>query len=139
MRCLQTRRYRGTGVAAGIHDVFPVVVLGVVKQRLDARLREGPGASVKRFFLAPHDGLGVGVHVKVLLELLPGEWVQLLDARDGGVFETVVGAVLVQGRVDLTGAEDDALDLLGIIDGIAVFGVGDDPLELRLASEFLNW
>jgi hypothetical protein len=63
----------------------------------------------------------------------------LLDARDGGVFEAVVGAVLVQGCVDLTGAEDYALNLIGVVDGFAVFGVGDDPFELGIAGELFDW
>lgn len=46
MRGLQTGRHRRRRVAASVHDVLPVVVLGVVQQGLDTRLGERPGASV---------------------------------------------------------------------------------------------
>lgn len=114
------------------------MVFGVVKKCLDARLCEGPGSGVEGLFLTPYDGLGVRVHVEVLLELLPWEGVELFNSCDGGVFVTVVGAVLVEGCVYLAGAENYALDLLGVIDGIAVFGVGDDPFKLRVAGEFFD-
>jgi hypothetical protein len=114
------------------------MVFRVVQQSLDTGLRERPCSGVEGFFLTPDYGLGIGVHVEVFFQLLPWEGVQLFDASDGGVFETVVGAVLVEGDVDLAGTEDDALDLFGIIDGFAVLGVGNDPLELRVTSKFLN-
>lgn len=138
MCLLQTRCDGRTRVTASIHDVFPVMVFGVVEQGFDAGLREGPGAGVEGFFLAPDDGFGVGVLVEVFFELLPGEGVELFDARDGSVFEAVVGAVFVQGGVDLACAEDYALDLLGLVDGFAVLGVGDDPFELGVAGELLD-
>jgi hypothetical protein len=88
--------------------------------------------------LTPNDGLGVGIHVEIFFQLLPREGIQLLDAGNGCALEVVVGAVLVQSCVDLAGTEDDALDLLGFVDGFAVLGVGDDPFELRVAGKFLN-
>lgn len=48
----------------------------------------------------------------------------------------MLGAVFVEGDVDLAGAEDYAVDLVMGKDGIVVVsGVGDDPLELRFAGE----
>ena len=62
-----------------------VMVLGTVKQGLDSRLGETPCTSIEGFFLTPNDSLGVGVSVKIFLQLLPREGVQLLYTSDGGV------------------------------------------------------
>ena len=139
MRVLQARRDRRANVTAGVHDVLAIVVLGVVEQRLDARLRKAPGTGVQRLLLAPDDGLGIGVLVEVLLELLPREGVQLLNASDGDVVDFVVGPVLVQRGPDLTRAQDDAVNLLGRLDGaLLVLRVRNDPLELSLGRKFSN-
>jgi hypothetical protein len=47
----------------------------------------------------------------------------------------------VQSSVDLTGTKDDALNLLLGLDLVLAFSVGrvgDDPLEVRVASELLD-
>ena len=47
----------------------------------------------------------------------------------------------MQSSVDLTGTQDNALDLLLGLDLVLAFGVsrvGNDPLEVRVASEFLD-
>lgn len=113
--------------------MLAIMMFRLVQQGLDAGLGETPSAGVERLFLAPNDVLGVGVHVEVFLELGPREGVELFDARDGCVLVLVGRAVLVQGDVDLAGAEDDALDLFGRGDGLVVFRVGDDPLEVGFA------
>lgn len=140
MHLLETRSHRRAGVAAGVHDVLAVVVLGVVEQGLNARLSEAPGTGVERLLLGPDDGLGVGVLVKVLLELLPGEGVQLLNASEGDVVDVVLGTVLVESSPDLTAAENDSVNLLtGLENASLVLRVGDDPLEASvLTSEFLD-
>lgn len=63
--------------------MFPIMIDRLVQQRLDSRLREAPRARVQRLFLAPHDVLGVRVHVEIFFELGPRERVELLDAGDG--------------------------------------------------------
>lgn len=51
----------------------------------------------------------------------------------------MLGAVFVQGDVDLAGAEDHAVDLVVGQDGVVVVGgVRDDPLEVRLAGEVFD-
>lgn len=51
----------------------------------------------------------------------------------------MLGTVFVQGDVDLTGAEDYAVDLVVGEDGfVVVGGVRDDPLEVGLASEVFD-
>lgn len=51
----------------------------------------------------------------------------------------MLGAVFVEGDVDLAGAEDYAVDLVMREDGIVVMsGVGYDPLEVRLAGEVFD-
>ena len=63
----------------------------------------------------------------------------MLDAGDGGGVYFALGAVFVQGDVDLAGAEDHAVDLVVGEDGVVVVGgVGDDPLEVRLAGEVFD-
>lgn len=115
------------------------MVLGVVQEGLNARLSEAPGTGVERLLLRPDDSLGVGVLVKVLLKLLPREGVELLDTSEGNIVDVVVSTVLVQGSPDLASAQDDALDLLGLLDGAGlVLRVGDNPLEVRLAGELVQ-
>ena len=140
VHALQTTSDGGARVTASVHDVLAVVVLGLVEQGLNARLRETPGTSVERLLLAPDDGLGVGVLVEVLAELLPGEGVELLDTGEGDVVDLVVGAVLVQGGVDLTRAQDDTLNLLGLLDVAGlVLGVSNHGAEASVrASEVLD-
>lgn len=124
---------------AGVHDVLPVVVRGLVQQGLNSGLGEAPGAGIERFLLAPDDGLGVGVLVEILPQLLPREGVQLLDARNGDVVDVVLGAVLVQRGVHLAGTENDAVNLLVGLDGAGlVGGIRDDPVELGITRELLD-
>lgn len=108
----------------------PVMMLGLIQQRLNTGLDETPSAGIERLLLTPHDGLRILVAVQVLLELLPGEGVELLNTRDGGVLEALVGAVLVQCSVHLAGTDDHAIDLVGFGNRFTVFWVWDDPLEV---------
>lgn len=139
MRRLKTSGHRGAGVTAGVHDVLAVVMLSLVEESLEAGLSETPGTGVQRLLLGPDNGLGVGVLVKVLLELLPWEGVKLLNAGDGDVVDLLLGTVLVQSGVDLTSAENDTINLLVRLDVAGLMRrVGDDPLELRVPGELLN-
>jgi hypothetical protein len=115
-----------------------VMVHGLVEEGLDARLGVAPGSCIERLFLAPNDILGVRVPVKVVLKLLPWERMQLLDADDGGVLDALGLAVFYQSGVHLAGTKDDAFDALGVIDGDAVLGFGDDPVEVRVTGELLE-
>lgn len=87
-------------------------MLGVIQQCLDPWLSEAPGASIQWLLLSPNDVLCVRVAVKILFQLLPGERVQLLDARDCDIFDLVVGTVLDERSIDLSGAENDSVDLV---------------------------
>ena len=139
MRRLQACRHRGTGATTSVHDVFPVVVLRVIEQSLNTRLREAPRASVQGFFLCPDDGLGIGVLVKVLAQLLPREGVELLNPSNGNIVNSLVGTVFGKCRINLTRAEDDAVNLLVGLDGTRLMGrIGNDPAELRVADKLLN-
>ena len=47
----------------------------------------------------------------------------------------------MQSSIDLTGTEDDALNLLlglDLVFALGVSGVRNDPLEVRVASELLD-
>lgn len=107
----------------------------LLEEGLNSWLCETPCTGVQRFLLSPDDGLGVRIHVEVLLQLLPREWVQLLDTGDRSVLVAIVGTMLVQCGVDLTRTEDHAVDLCRFVDGFPVFRVRNNPLELRFASE----
>lgn len=62
----------------------------------------------------------------------------MLDARDSGILEALVGAVLVQSSVDLARAENDTIDFVRLVDALAVFRIRDDPFELGIAGEFFD-
>jgi hypothetical protein len=116
------------------------VVLSVVEQSLNTGLGETPSTGVKRLLLAPDNGLGVGVHVEVLLKLLPREGVQLLNASEGNIVDLVLRSVLVKSGPDLTSAENDTLNLVRRLDSTSLMlRIGDDPLEASiLAGELLD-
>ena len=69
---------------------------------------------------------------------MPREGVELLNTSDGGVFDAFIETVFVEGSIDLTSAENDSVNLLRFVDGSAMFGIGNDPLELRITSKFFN-
>lgn len=135
---LETGGDRSAASTTSVEDVAAIVVLSGVQQGLNAGLGVGPGTSVEGLLLAPNNVLGVGVAVKVLLELSPWEGVQLLNTGDGSVADAVSLTVLGQGGVDLARAKDDTLNLLRGVDGGTVALVGDDPLEVRVAGQGLN-
>ena len=135
---LDTDGNAGARATACVEDVAAVMVLGLVEEGLDTGLGEGPGAGVEGLLLAPDNVLGVAVAIEGLLELLPGERVELLDADDGGVLDALRLTVFYERGVDLAGAEDHAGDALGLVDGLAVLVLGDDPAEVRIASELFN-
>jgi hypothetical protein len=107
------------------------MVLGLVQQCLDTRLREAPSTSIERLFLSPDDVFGVGIAVQIVADLRPWEWMQLLNASDGGSTVANFSAVFRQSDVDLSRAQNNALDfVVGInIVGFVTF-VWDDPLEV---------
>jgi hypothetical protein len=127
----------GTGTTS-VQNVAAVVVLGGVEQALNTGLGVRPGTGVEGLLLTPDNVLGVGVAVKVLLQLSPGEGVQLLNTGDGGVADTVGFTVLNEGGVNLTRAENNTFDLLGLVNGGTVTLLGDDPLEVRITAQGLN-
>lgn len=135
---LETGGHGSTRSAAGVQDVTAVVVLSRVQQGLDTGLGVRPSTGVQRLLLAPDDVLGVGVAVQVLLQLSPGEGVQLLNTGDGSVADAVGIPVLGESGVNLTRAENHTLNLLRGLDGGSVGGVGDDPLEVGVAREALH-
>ena len=63
----------------------------------------------------------------------------MLDAGDGCAVQFFLGAVFVEGDVNLAGAEDYTVDLVvGENSIVVVSGVGDDPLEMRFPSEVVD-
>jgi hypothetical protein len=69
---------------------------------------------------------------------LPGEGIELLDTGDGRVFDALIGTVLVESSINLSSAKDDTVNLVGVVDGVTVLWVRDDPLELGITSELLD-
>lgn len=140
MTRLQTSRHACTRVSSCIHNVFAVMVFGLVKQRLNPWLHKAPSACVQRLLLAPDDGFGVGVHVEILSELSPRERVQLLNASDGGILEVVnvARSVFVQSSVGLTGTENDSVNLLWWRYRVAMLRIRNDPLKVRVPCEVFD-
>jgi hypothetical protein len=62
----------------------------------------------------------------------------LLDTSDGCILDTLVGAMLVEGGINLSSAENYTLNFIWLADGFAMLRVWDYPLELRVASELRN-
>lgn len=111
----------------------------MVEQSLDPRLGKAPRARIQWLLLRPNNVLGIRVLVEVLLELSPGEGVQLLDTGDGCIFYLLFRAMFVQCRINLPGAKDDSLNLVVVIEFSAVFGILNDPLEMGLSGKVLDW
>jgi hypothetical protein len=118
--------------------MLTIMMLSLIKQCLNSRLSERPSAGIEGFFLTPDDGFGVRVLVEILLKLLPGEGIELLDTGDGRVFDALIGTVLVESSINLSSAKDDTVNLVGVVDGVTVLWVRDDPLELGITSELLD-
>jgi len=90
---------------------------------------EVPGSHVHGFFLTPYD-VCIGVEFCLLRNEVEGEGVELLQAHNGDIFGVVICASLQQEIVHLAGAEDDASDLGGRVDGLWC-GLRDDTAEPR--------
>lgn len=103
MTSLQTRRDRGAGIATSIHDVLPVMILSIIQQSLNTGLSIAPSTSIKRLLLSPNDSFGIGVEIQIIPELLPREWVKLLDTSDSHIVNLLLSAILGQGCIDLAG------------------------------------
>ena len=88
--------------------------------------------------MCPNYGLSVWIAVKVLLQLLPWEWVQLLNTSNGGVLDVVIGAVFLEGSVDLTGTENNTVNCIVVVDSSAVLWILNNPSELRITSKLLD-
>lgn len=114
MARLQAGGYTRAGIPSCVHDMLSIMMLGFIEQRLDSWLREAPCTRVQWLLLTPNNSLGIRVHVEVLPELSPWEWVQLFDASNGRVLEIIdiIGTMLVQRGVHLTAAKNDPINLL---------------------------
>lgn len=63
---------------------------------------------------------------------------QLLNTSDGCVADVVGLAVLEQRSVDLARAQNDTLNLLGLVNSSAVSIIRDNPLEVGVVGKFLK-
>ena len=135
---LQTSRHTCTGVSAGVHDMPPVVMLGLVQQGLNSWLHKRPCASIERLLLTPNDGLRVRVSIQVVSQVCPREGVELFNPGDRGILVPVVGTVLVYCGVCLSSAHDNAVNLFRLNDGLTVLWIWDNPLKVRVAGEVLD-
>lgn len=88
--------------------------------------------------MTPDDILGVRVHVEVLLQLSPWERVELLDTGDCSCLDSLFCPMLVYGDVGLAGTEYDTLNLVRFFNGLAMFRIWNDPLEVGIACEILD-
>ena len=88
--------------------------------------------------MTPYNVLCIGISIKVLLELRPREWVELFDASNGYILELLACSVLGEGGVDLSGAEDNTFNLVGIFNRLAMLGIWENPLKVGNTNEILN-
>ena len=141
VRALQTSCNTGAWCSPCVHNVLSVVMLRVVQQCLDPWLSESPCACVERLLLRPDNCPNIWVAVEIVPKLCPREGVQLLNARDRDIFVLVyvLLAVLDQRSIHLTGAQDDAVDLV-VGQELSLFmrWVGNDPAEMAVACELFN-
>lgn len=138
MSGLQSSGNRRRRITSCVHHVSSVVVLRLVQKRLNAGLDEAPGTGVQGFFLTPHNGLGVLVGVQVLLQQCPWERIKLLDTGNGSVLDAFVGTMFVKRGIHLTRTQDDTVDLIGVVNGLAMFSLRNDPLEVRISDKVVN-
>ena len=131
MRTLQACRNAGAWIATSVHDVLTIMVLSLVQKCLDTRLREAPCACIQRFFLSPDNGLGIGVLIKVFLELSPREGVKLFDTGDCGLVVLVLSTVFVKSDINLPRTEDDTVNLFWRSNIVSLVSwIRNDPLEM---------
>jgi hypothetical protein len=62
----------------------------------------------------------------------------LLNAGDRRILDLVGVAVLDKRCIDLASTEDNPIDLIWLLDGVAVFRIWNDPLEMFVFEEFVN-
>lgn len=135
MQLLSTGSNRCRRLSASVSNVGMLVVLGSLEGGVHSRLDVDPGTSVKRLLLSPADILKVGVRVQKLSDLLPREGVQLLDSDDSSLLVSKILSSLEESSPDLAGTEENSLDALLVVDGLAMLVVLNDPLEVRLTNK----
>ena len=136
---LETCGYTGTWIPAGVEDVLVRVMFSIVKKGFNSRLDEAPRPSIQRLLLRPDDIFRIRVHVQIFAQLLPREWIQLLNTGYSSALDAFFLAVLLKRNVSLARAHNDALDFFwGCDSRSGVCGVGNDPLEMRVAGEVFD-
>mmetsp|Transcript_9838 Transcript_9838/g.19622 ORF Transcript_9838/g.19622 Transcript_9838/m.19622 type:complete len:324 (+) Transcript_9838:185-1156(+) len=106
------------------------------KGGVEARLNVCPAPHVLRFLLHPHH-LRIRVPLRQVLHSIEGERRDLLEGRDGGVVDLVLGAILDQIIVHLAGTEDEALNLV-VGEQLVVEAFLDDAAEDGALVELLH-
>lgn len=107
-------------------DEFAIDSSSAAEGRVDTRLDVSPGAQIQRFLLCPDESFEVFGETGVLLkELGVGEGGKLFDTRNGNVVEVVGLTSAFERVINLTGAEDE---------GVNVGFIVDDSREERLES-----
>ena len=136
MTGLDTGGSRSARRTTSVPDVLVRVFRRLSKDGLHTGLDVCPRTGIQRLLLGPDDLLDVRVLLQVVTELSEGEWVELFNTGDGDIIDALGSAVLVELGIHLTSADKKTLALLGCLEGASgVGGVGDEPLEVRLAGE----
>jgi len=112
------------------------MILGLPRGSINPRTDITPRAVIKRFFLTPHQ-TRVGVFIQVRRDEIVRERRELFDAADGDVFDPEVFPRLGECEVDLAGAEDVALDLVGGEERGGVVWFGEVSEELGVVDHFV--
>src|SRR6185295_3068642 len=128
---------RGRGLAAGVAQRTRQAQL--FHQALDIRRDETPRALILRLFLAPDD-LGVGEARQLVGERETCERIDLFQPQDLDAVLATLLTLLDEIVIDLSGAQDDALDLIVRFQrdrraGLAFRIVPQHAVERRAGSE----
>mmetsp|Transcript_33147 Transcript_33147/g.28042 ORF Transcript_33147/g.28042 Transcript_33147/m.28042 type:complete len:365 (+) Transcript_33147:972-2066(+) len=127
------RRRRGSRVPPHVADAL---LVDRQEGGGESGLNKGPGTHVLRLLLHPHH-LGLGVFGGELLHQLERERRNLLERHDGNVVHLLILTPFHQLVVHLARAEEDALDLVGVLDDLRLSLV-DERLEKVARREVRN-
>ena len=109
-----------------------------IEDSLQPRPRERPRTIVESLLLAPDDIRRAGILLQDVVDFLPREWMQLLNACNRGIRDILRLAVFVQCEIYLTAAVDDSFDAGSVECRVSVAWIRDDRMELGLADKVLD-
>lgn len=114
------------------------MLLSCVEDSLEPGPRKRPWTIIKRLFLAPDDIRRVGILLQVFADFLPREWMELLDACNGCISNTMRLAVFCQCKVYLASAVDHSFNATSVEYRVLEAWIRDDRMEFGFPDEVLH-